>query len=62
MSKPATLRREIAVVLIVKLALILLLKWLFFNHPAAPGSSGTAAALLSPDSNPSLTSRSSVHE
>lgn len=38
--------REIALLLLVKLALIIAIKVTFFSHPSKPGSEGTARALL----------------
>lgn len=40
------LGREIALLLLIKLALIIAIKLTFFSDPAKPGSEGTAEALL----------------
>ncbi|MFN3397975.1 MAG: cytochrome oxidase putative small subunit CydP [Sulfurimicrobium sp.] len=40
------LARELIVVLVVKLALIIGIKLVFFSDPVKPGSEGTAQALL----------------
>lgn len=41
-----TLRREIIVILLVKVMLIFGIWFLFFAHPSHPGVDGTARALL----------------
>lgn len=38
--------REIALILLLKLALIIAIKLVFFGNPVKPGSDGTAQALL----------------
>ena len=42
------LTRELIIVLVIKLALIISIKIVFFSDPANPGSEGTARALLAP--------------
>lgn len=42
------LARELIVVLVVKLAIIVGIKLVFFSDPVKPGSEGTAQALLAP--------------
>jgi hypothetical protein len=65
-SKPIPLRREIPAILVVKLALIVAIKLIFFSDPVKPGSEGAAAALLSPahstSASQSAPARSSTHE
>ncbi len=41
-----TLRREIVLILLVKVALIFAIWFMFFDHPNRPGTEGTARALL----------------
>jgi hypothetical protein len=41
-----TLRREIILILVVKVALIFAIWFLFFSQPNHPGADGTAQALL----------------
>lgn len=48
MLKPTNLRREIALLLLIKLVLIIAIKLVFFSDPVKPGSAGTARALLDP--------------
>ncbi len=40
------LARELVIIIVVKLAIIVSIKIVFFSDPANPGSEGTARALL----------------
>jgi len=44
--RPPTLRLEIIVILLVKMALIFAIWFLFFDRPNHPGAEATARALL----------------
>jgi lipopolysaccharide export LptBFGC system permease protein LptF len=44
--RPPTLRREITLILLVKLALMFAIWFLFFDQPIHPGAESTARALL----------------
>ncbi|MFA5082540.1 MAG: cytochrome oxidase putative small subunit CydP [Hydrogenophilaceae bacterium] len=56
--KPVSLRREIVLLLLIKLTLIIAIKLVFFSDPVRPGSEGTADALLN---HPTL-ERNASHE
>ncbi|MDD3530860.1 MAG: hypothetical protein PHS77_13395 [Gallionellaceae bacterium] len=58
LQKLGPLGREIALLLLVKLALIIAIKVVFFSDPLRPGTEGTARALL----NPSQIERNTSHE
>lgn len=57
-QKLGPLGREIALLLLAKLALIIAIKVVFFSDPLRPGTEGTARALL----NPSQIERTASHE
>ncbi|NTV95860.1 MAG: hypothetical protein HGA75_10645 [Thiobacillus sp.] len=44
--QPSPLGRDIASLLLIKVALIIAIKVVFFSDPVKPGSDGTAQALL----------------
>lgn len=56
--QPSPLGRDIASLLLIKVALIIAIKVAFFSDPVKPGSDGTARALL----NPSQIERTATHE
>ncbi len=58
------LTREIVLVLIVKLVLIIAIKFTFFSDPVRPGTEGTARALLCATTPPCYTTpeRSTSHD
>jgi len=61
--RPSTpLAREIALVLVIKLALIVAIKLAFFSDPVRPGSEGTARALLSAPTANTTPERSHAHD
>lgn len=62
MPNPVSIRREIVAILLIKLALIIAIKLVFFSHPAKPGGEGTAERLLSTSATSSLPARSATHE
>jgi hypothetical protein len=56
--RPPTMSRDIVIILLVKVALIFAIWFLFFNRPNHPGAEGTARALLD---RPTM-ERNSTHE
>ena len=62
MSQPVSMRREIFAILLIKLLLIILIKWLFFSTPIKPDDARISAVMLTSAYSSSIPARSHSHE